>query len=121
MQKISFNIPVQFDVVLSPDFAQVIERIKTGFDAAEEEAEDGIIPARRRGQPVDKRMKIISDVAEAELHASDALKAKLSSLISKAIERRCEAHIVFANVSEQLTNDGRYAALFDLTFVTLLD
>lgn len=112
---------MQFDVELPADFDEVVERIKIGFDAAEDEAADGIIPRKRRAQQIDKRMTVISDVPDAELFVLDALTAKLSSLISGEIERKCEASGVFANNGVRRTIDDRYAADFDLTFVTLRD
>ncbi|CAB3770498.1 hypothetical protein LMG29739_05801 [Paraburkholderia solisilvae] len=110
-----------FEVVVPADFEVEVERIKRAFDVAEEEAEDGTIPRNRRGLQIEKRMTIISDVPDAELFVSDALTTKLSDLISGAIGRECKAHIVFVNGGKRRPNDDRYAADFDLTFVTLLD
>ena len=112
---------MHFDVVLPADFNGVVEGIKRAFDVAEDEAADGIIPDKRRALMIDKRMMVISDGPDAELFVSDALTTKLSSLISGAIGRKCEVSVVFVNGGERRSSDDRYAADFDLTFVTLLD
>jgi hypothetical protein len=112
---------MQFDVVVPADFNDVVEGIERAFDVAEDEAEDGIIPHNRRALMIAKRMMVISDVPDAELFVSDALTAKLSSLISEAIGRECKVSVVFVNGGERRSNDDRYTAEFDFTFVTLLN
>ncbi|MDR6379655.1 hypothetical protein [Paraburkholderia caribensis] len=109
---------MKFDVVLPEDFDDVVKGIAEAFDSAEEEAENGIIPSNRSGLMIRKRLTVISDVPEAELYVEEELKAKLSRLISEAIERKCRVGGVFLLGDRRL--NGLFAADFELTTVSLV-
>lgn len=107
----------QFEIVLPPNFNEIIEGVAEAFDAAEQEAEDGVIPANRQAVMIDARLRIRSPIPEAEMVIEDALQATLSHMVGKAIGRKCRVSGVF--VGGERPVGGWYESHFDVTFVAL--
>lgn len=117
MQNFSITIDSQkFDVVLPPNFDEVIERVAAAFDFAEEDSEDGIIPPHRQGVMVNQRVTVVSDTPEAEVYVEDQLTVQLSKRFTKGIGRTCRASGVFG---PDRSLNGKFETMFNITFVVL--